>query len=265
MSLMWESNLKGPELLMAVAIADHADTDGRCFPGLDTLAAKVKLKKRQVQEIIHRLEKRGIIKIVPGKGRGHLSVFEFQKVQDSASIPEAKRCSPPQIKGAGSCTQKVQDSASPYKEEPLIEPLMNRGKRTPGDEGLVTDTGSILKTDFDLETKTSLADSIPESLRELWLAFVRKRKLTITEKKPTPIFWKRQLGFWLTDFQRDNRFEYENLKTKRRELPSAAESIAAQEAARQNGTRADPKQFMQGVRIARQDDPKTGNGIGQCK
>jgi hypothetical protein len=140
-----------------------------------------------------------------------------------------------------------------------------KGKRTATDEEFADRTATVLETVFDLTTKKAVADSIPESLREDWLEFVKIRKLTIHESKPTAKFWKGRMGFWLTDFRKDRKYDYENLKTKRRELPSAAETIAAQEAARQNGTRADPKQFMQGVRVAGQDDPKTGNGIGQCK
>lgn len=127
MAKMWESDLKGAELLMAIAIADHADHEGECFPGLDSLASKLKLKKRQVQDLVDRLERKGIIKMTRGKGRGHKTLFQFQKVQDSAPIKPKEKVQESAIKGAVSCKEKVQFSASPsYKEEPLIEPIINR-------------------------------------------------------------------------------------------------------------------------------------------
>lgn len=129
---MWESDLKGAELLMAIAIADHADHNGECFPGLDSLAAKVKLKKRQVQDLIDRLEKKGIIQMVRGIGRGHKTIFRFQKVQESAPIKPKEKVQVSAIKGAGIRKEKVQVSASPsYKEEPLIEPILTEGENRP--------------------------------------------------------------------------------------------------------------------------------------
>jgi hypothetical protein len=131
MAKMWESDLKGAELLMAIAIADHADHDGFCFPGLESLAAKLKLKKRQVQDLIDRLEKKGIVKMTRGKGRGHKTVFQFQKVQDSAPITPPEKVQESARKGAVSCKEKVQFSASPYIEEPLRESDMKREDEEP--------------------------------------------------------------------------------------------------------------------------------------
>jgi hypothetical protein len=52
MSYIWEerTDLKGSELYCAIAIADHADADGRCFPGIGEIAKKMRLKERQVQD-----------------------------------------------------------------------------------------------------------------------------------------------------------------------------------------------------------------------
>ncbi len=145
---MWESDLKGPELLLALAIADHADSDGRCFPGIEHLGLKTKLKKRQVQQLIHRLASKKVISIESGNGRGHKAIFQFQKVQDNAPFSEPekvqdstpfrdaekvqenapfeddKRCAIVHVKGAQSCTEKVQDPARRYINhsfEPSIE------------------------------------------------------------------------------------------------------------------------------------------------
>jgi hypothetical protein len=137
---MWDSDLKGPELLVAIAIADHADANGVCFPGYETIALKVKLKTRQVQALIKRLEQQNVLKVERHHGRGNFTVFKFQKVQDHTplSVPEKvqksvkKRCASAPAKGARSRQEKVQNPASPptppYKEnlkEPSYEPGEN--------------------------------------------------------------------------------------------------------------------------------------------
>ena len=108
------------------AIADHADNDGRCFPGIKSLCLKMRLKERQVQDLIKRLEKKNVFNVERGNGRGHLTEFKMKKVQDSASITPTKKVQKTtpieEEKGAGFCKKRVQDSATPiYKEEPLIE------------------------------------------------------------------------------------------------------------------------------------------------
>lgn len=138
MTYIWEerTDLKGAELLLAVAIADHADNDGRCFPGIKSLCLKMRLKERQVQDLIKRLEKKNVFNVERGNGRGHLTEFKMKKVQDSASITPTKKVQKTtpieEEKGAGFCKKRVQDSATPiYKEEPLIESSSSSSETKP--------------------------------------------------------------------------------------------------------------------------------------
>jgi hypothetical protein len=124
MSYIWEerTDLKGSELYCAVAIADHADADGRCFPGTETIARKMRLKERQVQDLIKRLEDKNVFDVTRGNGRGNLTSFQFKRVQENAPINKTKRVQDSAKKGAGFCKKRVQDSALPiYKEESFKE------------------------------------------------------------------------------------------------------------------------------------------------
>lgn len=129
MTYIWEerNDLKGSELYCAIAIADHADADGYCFPGIKTIAMKMRLKDRQVQDLIKRLETKNVFDVIRGNGRGNLTCFKFKRVQDSTSFIETERVQDSAKKGAGFCKKRVQDSAFPiYKEEPFKEPIHNQ-------------------------------------------------------------------------------------------------------------------------------------------
>lgn len=118
-----ETDLQGSELLLALAIADHADADGKCFPGVEKLAKKIRLKPRQTQVLLKRLEEKGVVKIEHGQGRGHTSHYALQKVQSSAPITDEEKVHSGDIKGAFSRQEKVHSGAPPiYKDEPSLEP-----------------------------------------------------------------------------------------------------------------------------------------------
>ena len=57
MSHVWEhSQSKGTELLLLLAIADHAADDGYCWPNLETLAGKIRMATRTVRRCVKELE-----------------------------------------------------------------------------------------------------------------------------------------------------------------------------------------------------------------
>lgn len=66
MNHVWEhADAKGTDLLMLLALADAANNEGTCFPKIETLAKKVRCKKRNAQTILRKLEKNGDITITP--------------------------------------------------------------------------------------------------------------------------------------------------------------------------------------------------------
>ncbi len=79
MSLVWDYEALGQsETLVLLAIADHADDRGHCWPSIDRIAAKSRLKRRQTQTVIKRLELSGYLQVdrpAAKLGRGHTSRY----------------------------------------------------------------------------------------------------------------------------------------------------------------------------------------------
>lgn len=66
------------ELVVALAIADHADKAGRAWPGRQTLAEQTGLDARTVARAIARLRALGVLVVVSeGRGRGRKTVFSL--------------------------------------------------------------------------------------------------------------------------------------------------------------------------------------------
>jgi hypothetical protein len=138
MSYIWEErmDLKGAELQCAISIADHADSDGVCFPGLKAIAKKMRCTVRHVEGLIRRLESKKVFIIEQGIGRGNMTTFRFikgeqsftvsepEKVNNPSSISQRKRRTIVHKKDEQSCKEKVNNCASPLnKEEPFKESI----------------------------------------------------------------------------------------------------------------------------------------------
>lgn len=78
-SKVWKMNLTTSEKITLLALADHADHDGKnAYPGNRLLAEKTGLSIRQVQRILDRMEALKVIaKTSAGGGRGQITGFEF--------------------------------------------------------------------------------------------------------------------------------------------------------------------------------------------
>lgn len=136
MNYLWaeRTDLKGPELLCALTIANFASTEEECFPGIKAIAEKMRCSERNVQALIHRLVERKVFKIVAGDGRGNKTVFKLVKGEHSNTLSDEQRAKNPapfqppkgrrnaQKKGEGLREKRVKVSASPsYKEESFKE------------------------------------------------------------------------------------------------------------------------------------------------
>lgn len=85
MSEVWARQVPPNLRLVALALADHADHDGRnAHPGVDLLAWKTDLDRRTVQRHLRALEALGLIEAAAyaggGYGRATLYHFNFDKV-----------------------------------------------------------------------------------------------------------------------------------------------------------------------------------------
>lgn len=76
MSAVFESETLGPtERLIMLALADHADDCGRCYPSIARLCQRTGLKDRAVQGNIKSLVSQGYITIVPNAGQGLANLY----------------------------------------------------------------------------------------------------------------------------------------------------------------------------------------------
>lgn len=60
----------GTELLALLALADWSDDEGRCFPSINSIAKKIRLKERQVQRTVNQLISNGFVTVLSNKFGG---------------------------------------------------------------------------------------------------------------------------------------------------------------------------------------------------
>lgn len=76
MSAIFESTRLAPtERLIMLALADHADDDGRCYPSIARLCQRTGLKERAIQGNIKKLAEQGYLTLIAGGGRGNANLF----------------------------------------------------------------------------------------------------------------------------------------------------------------------------------------------
>jgi hypothetical protein len=75
MAQVWEDTRvqSQAELLVLLALADHARDDGLCWPSIRTIAKKARIEERSAQRIVRRLIENGLIELVSKGGciEGH--------------------------------------------------------------------------------------------------------------------------------------------------------------------------------------------------
>ena len=76
MSDVFESESLGPtERLIMLALADHADDEGKCYPSIARLCRRTGLKERAVQNNIRSLAAQGYLTIILGGGRNNSNLY----------------------------------------------------------------------------------------------------------------------------------------------------------------------------------------------
>jgi hypothetical protein len=61
----WEQDVTSTECLVLLALADHANDEGRCWPGQKGLGAKCKVSRETVNRAIKSLEAKGKLTLIP--------------------------------------------------------------------------------------------------------------------------------------------------------------------------------------------------------
>ena len=116
MSRVWDqSKATGNELIVLLAIADHADDDGcNAYPGLQTLARKARIGERETRYCLRKLEELGELRVTlqqRANGSYRSSLYEILIGGVGHIMPHDS--------GAGACPSRVQVCAPPL--EPSLE------------------------------------------------------------------------------------------------------------------------------------------------
>lgn len=87
MSAIFDSKTLGPtERLIMLALADHADDAGRCYPSMQRLQERTGLSERAVQTNVRALTDKGYLRVIVGGGKGNANVY-FVSANPAAETP----------------------------------------------------------------------------------------------------------------------------------------------------------------------------------
>ena len=93
MSAVFENEELGPtERLIMLALADHADDEGRCYPSIARLCRRTGLKERAIQNNVKTLSQKGYLTVDYGGGRNNANLY-IVRANPAPDAPRTK-CAP---------------------------------------------------------------------------------------------------------------------------------------------------------------------------
>jgi len=91
MTKVWDqSKQKGSALLLLLAISDHAADDGYCWPGIKTLASKIRMSERSVMRLVKSMEEDDELYVVRGNANNRYVVTVGMTKDDLHRILQAR-------------------------------------------------------------------------------------------------------------------------------------------------------------------------------
>lgn len=138
MSLVWDGYPGGgSELLALLALADWSDDDGHCFPSIQKIAEKVRLKERQAQRVVHSLIAGGFVQVTgnelggpPGASRRYrlnlsrlTGVAGYTRQSGTGVMEDADGCHPRRETGVTHDTLTISEPSVNRQliaDEPLV-------------------------------------------------------------------------------------------------------------------------------------------------
>lgn len=126
-SHIWDhANASGGELLVLLALADHANDDGACWPGISLVAKKSRMSERNVQRIIQKLQSAGQLTIDSAAGPRGTNFYRIPMGGDNLSGVTQLCHRGGDILGAKGVT--------PMSPEPSVQPSGNRKGSSPASQ-----------------------------------------------------------------------------------------------------------------------------------
>lgn len=130
MTRVWDhSEQSGAALLVLLALADNADDNGYCHPGVPYIAHKARLTDRGVQGVLARLETDGEIARDKGGGRGIRSAYRVLTGLTSSEIEATRfdhlQLSRIRVQGGGEAAQERVNATADRDPETVNEETVN--------------------------------------------------------------------------------------------------------------------------------------------
>jgi DNA-binding MarR family transcriptional regulator len=130
MSRVWaESQHKGSELLLLLAIADNANDQGVAYPSVRTLAKKTRLHPHHVKKLLRVLEASGELVTQVGAGPRGCNEYEVT-LPGSNLLPRMKSSGSPQDQ-KGVVPRLPEPNTKPEREEKPFSLEVDRGAPAP--------------------------------------------------------------------------------------------------------------------------------------
>ena len=129
MSSVFDSKtLKPTERLVMLALADHADDSGRCYPSNSRLQERTGLSERAIRQNVQTLRESGHLTVIFGAGQAGANVYILRADgavdAPGSKCPPGRKCTPPR-------QQVPPDGAAdaPKPSGTITEPPVDRARR----------------------------------------------------------------------------------------------------------------------------------------
>jgi hypothetical protein len=177
MAEVWgHSKLSGTDLLLLLAIADHVNDDtGVAFPGIASLAKKMRLSERQTRYLLRKLERSGELEIGYNAGPKRCNIYrvkptapcstlqdEVQHIRPCSELPPNPEAYCPQIISNHKKKQKLVAEV-PFTSELAVPPKGRRKTGIPENWCPKESTVLTLRREFGLR--------VPEDVERYLVAF----------------------------------------------------------------------------------------------
>lgn len=139
MTWVWDNSpAEGTELLLLLALADHASDDGAdAWPSVATLARKCRVHPRTVQRLLRKLDAAGLISVEPNAGRvpGRTQREQPNLYRVVMDTPRQIATTPPATEAAPPWQMATDPPGAGATRITLLEPPLLEPTRAPADNG----------------------------------------------------------------------------------------------------------------------------------
>jgi hypothetical protein len=117
------SRHKSGDLLLLLALADHADDQGKAWPGIPLLARKARLSERHTRRCLNHLVSSCEVEILPNRAPSGRNLYQIRLDRLTPGNLSARTAASDDVTPVSNNTDTVDRVADPtYIEEPSTEP-----------------------------------------------------------------------------------------------------------------------------------------------